>query len=105
MRSSKDRDLIHINDTYSYKRDWLCLTLYKRRITKKGAQQYDVIGYYPDLDKMLQRMLTMELNEAPSLQYIADHIADLRKWLSDSIIAALGAVISETDTTTKGKGK
>lgn len=87
MKQSKDIGLIHLsNSGYAFLIDSFCITLYRGRITKKGAKQYDALGYYSCLEAMFLRLIDLAgLDGCKDLQDIVDRQNDLKKWLADSL--------------------
>lgn len=83
MKNSKNK-LLYIGPDYALSGDEQCVTLYKRRITKKGTEQYDAKGYFVDHKQALKRMVDMEFNQASSLEQIVK-LSDMLKESIDSL--------------------
>ncbi|MHC4690962.1 MAG: hypothetical protein ACYS5F_15250 [Planctomycetota bacterium] len=85
MKNSKD-DMLHIGPEWALSGDEQCITLYKRRVTKKGKLQFDAKGYYINLEHALNRMIDMDINPRISdLEDVVRGIDNLKLWLSESI--------------------
>jgi hypothetical protein len=78
VKHSKD-ELFHINETWAFGGDEHCLTLYQRKVTKKGKVWWDVKGYYTDYRHMLKRLAEMEVWPLTSLNAIIYRLDKLEK--------------------------
>ena len=94
MKNSKDGK-IYINPDYAFEIGLNCITLSKRRISKKGQLQYDTVGFFTSLEAMYQRMIYDGIEGIDNLQDIAERQADLKKDIRESIEKSALA-ISET---------
>lgn len=103
MKNSKD-NFIHVGDKYCFQIDAQCLTLYKSRINKKGAMQYDVVGYYTSLEAMYQRLVEIGLEDCRNLQDIADRQTQLKKDIMESMKNTLVAISNSAVTVKKPSG-
>jgi hypothetical protein len=66
MKKSKD-NIIHVGTDYGICGDEICITLYKRRVTKGGNVQWDAKGYFPNLSDAFKKMVDLELNPINNL--------------------------------------
>ena len=73
MKSTKT-DMIHLGADYAFQGDSLCWTLYKRRITKKGKEQFDAVGYFSYLSDALKKMAALEIQIPNDLIEIQDRL-------------------------------
>ena len=82
MKNSKDK-ILHIGPHFGISGDDICLTLYKRRITQKGAEQWDVVGYFNAgrYDHALQRLLDMEVGGLNTLEDIVKCCDAVKEWI------------------------
>ena len=83
--------MIHIGVDWALQGDETCITLYKRRVTEKGAEQYDAKGYYKDFHQAYKAMVIKEigpLNNVESIIKAIDGLYDeLQKLPNNSILA------------------
>lgn len=79
MKQSKDRKIIHINDHWAFEGDQLSITLYEKKINKKGKLDYYARGYFNNLQQVFNRLIDMEINSAASLEFIVSQIRDLKQ--------------------------
>lgn len=96
MKNSKD-SFIHVGNRYCFQVDAQCITLYKTRINKKGAMQYDVVGYYTSLEAMYGRLVEVGLEDCRNLQDIAERQIELKKDIIESLEKVLTAISKAAD--------
>ena len=85
MKASKNT-MIHIGPDWAVQGDDLCLTLYKRRINKKGKEQWDSKGYYPDFQQLLKALVRMEINPINNIEFIVKAIDNLHEYIASKFI-------------------
>jgi len=89
MKRSKN-EMIHIGADWALQGDETCITLYKRRVTEKGAEQYDAKGYYNDFHEAFKAMVIKEigpLNNVENIIKAIDGLHDTIESLPKSILA------------------
>jgi len=78
MKDGKD-EMIHVGPNYALQGDSLCITLYKRRVTKKGKAQFDAVGYFVDFKQALKRMVDMDIGPLNNIESIVAAVDNLRE--------------------------
>lgn len=86
MKNAKD-GMLHIHGDYAIQGDDLSVTLYRRRITQKGKLQYDVIGYYVNMEQCFNRLIDIEIGKSSDLEFMLDKIESLKKDLHEAVRA------------------
>jgi hypothetical protein len=97
LKSSKDKK-IYIDSDYAFEISPTCITLSKRRITKKGKLQFDTIGYFTSLEAMYHRMIYDAIEGIDNLQDIAERQAELKNHIGESVSEAALAISKTADT-------
>jgi len=93
MKQSKDYTIIHINDHWAFQGDQLSVTLFEKKINKKGKLDFYTRGHFVNLQQLFNRLIDMEVGTARSLELIVDQIADLK----DDIFSVLEALRSKSN--------
>jgi len=78
MKESKD-NMIHIGADWALQGDEICITLYKRRVSGKGKEQYDARGYYNDFHEAYKAMIKKSigpLNNVEMILKVLDAVCD-----------------------------
>ena len=83
MKNSKD-DLIHIGSDWALGPDQICVTVFKRRITKKGKVQWDAVSYHNNTYDALQWCVDKEISIRSDIDDIIKGIDDLKKWIKEA---------------------
>ena len=76
MKTSKN-EMIHIGADWGLQGDSMCITLYKRRITEKGQEQWDAIGFYPNFHDAYKAMVQKEIGPLNNVEKIIKAIDNL----------------------------
>lgn len=82
MKTSKNK-MIHIGADWSLQGDETCIILYKRRINKKGQEQWDAKGYFTDFRQALKKMIDMEIGPLNVVESIVTAIDNLRDHIDE----------------------
>ena len=86
VKASKNT-MIHIGPDWAVQGDEDCLTLYRRRINKKGKEQWDAKGYYSDYHELYRAMVRKEIGPLNNIESIIKAIDNLHDFIaSNSII-------------------
>ena len=93
--------MIEVTDTYAIDSDDVCVTVYKKRIPKKGKHkgktQWDGVWYFPNYAQAFKGLLDREINglNASGFEFVTDRIKSLKA----EITAAMAKVPTVTGQT------
>ena len=85
MKQSKN-EMIHIGDGWALQGDEVCITLYKRRVTDKGKEQYDPKGYYNNYHEAYRAMVNKEIGPLNNVEKIIKAIDNLYDYVRPNSI-------------------
>jgi hypothetical protein len=84
MKNSKNK-LVMIGPEYGFEISSLCYTLFQRRISQKGREYWDLIGYYTSLEAMYLRLVECGQEPSRDFQDIYNRQIELKTWIAESI--------------------
>jgi len=93
MKQSKDETIIHINNNWAFQGDQLSITLFEKKINKKGKLDFYTRGHFNNMQQMYNRLIDMEINAAKTLELIVDRIDSLKQ----DIFTSLDSLRSKSD--------
>ena len=79
MKQSKDDKVIHLNGNWAIEGDAQAVTLYRKRINRKGKLDFYAEGYFPNLQQLFNRLIDIETNSAKTLELMVTAIEDLKR--------------------------
>ncbi|MBW1812178.1 MAG: hypothetical protein JRJ39_00520 [Deltaproteobacteria bacterium] len=85
MKQNEDEKFIHINDNWAFQGDQLAITLFEKKVNKKGKLGFYARGHFNNLQQVYSRLIDMEINSARTLELMVDQIASLKQDIFTSL--------------------
>jgi hypothetical protein len=82
VKKSKN-EAICIGPRFLFEISPLCYTLYERKVSEKGNEYLDTVGYYTTMESMYARLVDLNaLTDCRNFQDICQRQIDLKEWIS-----------------------